>query len=74
MSRDMAQLGERMRAARVLAGLDQIEMAEQLGVHRNAVSAWERGVNEPGALRLTRWAEITDRSLDWLATGREAVA
>ena len=42
--------GERVSAARAEAGLSQAAVGDSLGVGGQAVSNWERGVNDPGAL------------------------
>lgn len=40
-------LGDRLRAARELVGLDQAEVARQLGIAASAVSQWEAGKTTP---------------------------
>ncbi|MFI8634003.1 helix-turn-helix domain-containing protein [Microbacterium sp. NPDC077663] len=58
---------DRLRKARMLADLDQTQMAAALGVARNTVSNWERGINEPPASAFVRWADVTGVSIEWLA-------
>ena len=62
-------LRRRLRASRLLADLEQDEIAERIGVSRGTVSNWERGRSEPGATFFVRWAHATGVSLDWLAAG-----
>ncbi len=62
---------ERLRRSRLVAGLDQEQLAAALGYNRNTISAWERGVNEPPFSAVARWARLTGTSLDWLAYGDE---
>lgn len=62
-------LTERLRRARQLAGLDQRQLADALGIARNTVSNYETGTSEPSASNLVRWARATGASLDWLADG-----
>lgn len=62
---------QRMTRARLFVGIDQAEMAELLGRSRSAVSAWERGINEPTMGDIARWAVATGRSIDWLVWGDE---
>lgn len=59
-------LGDRMRKARVMAGLEQADMAEQLGVSRPTISGWERDRTEPRATQLLAWAEATGHNIEWL--------
>lgn len=62
-------LAKRMKAARILAGLDQAQIAERVGVARQTVSGWERGLSEPSATYFVRWAKATGQPLEWLADG-----
>ena len=62
-------LAERLRRARLLAGLEQRELAEQLGVNRATISLWENGHTEPSASNFVRWAIATGQPLEWLADG-----
>lgn len=62
-------LGRRLRAARVLAGLDQTGIARLVGAGRSTVSNWENGMSEPQATQLARWAFVTDQTVDWLLEG-----
>jgi transcriptional regulator with XRE-family HTH domain len=40
--------GEVIREARLLAGLSQEGLAERIGVPRQSIARWERGLVEPG--------------------------
>ena len=62
-------LAKRLRAARIIADLDQAGIAERIGVSRQTVSNWERGLAEPGATYFVRWAKETGQPLEWLAEG-----
>ena len=62
-------LVDRLKKSRLLAGLEQTEIAETVGVARNTVSNWETGKSEPSASAFVRWARATGVSLDWLAEG-----
>ena len=62
-------LGDRLKKARVLAGIEQREMARQLGVTSGAISNWEKDISRPrqDLLQvLRRWSEITNVSYGWL--------
>ena len=65
------QLGERLAQGRREARLKQDEAAERMGVTRETLSRWERGVHEPGSMHFIALANIYSVSLDWLA-GRTA--
>jgi len=62
-------LGDRIRKARTNAGLDQAELAEKVGVSRQAVGSWERGRTVPSLPQSRSLAETLAVSLDWLAYG-----
>lgn len=62
-----SELGERLTQGRREARLKQGEVAERMGVTRDTLSRWERGVHEPGFTHFTALAEIYSVSLDWLA-------
>ena len=40
--------GELIKEARLLAGLSQERLAKRVGVPRQSIARWERGVVEPG--------------------------
>ena len=52
-----------LRSAR---GLSQEQLAEAIGVTRQAVSRWERGANLPDAVSLTRLAGLFGVTAEWL--------
>lgn len=64
-------LARRIKVARVGADLDQVTLAERVGVSRQTISHWERGGAEPGLTAAVRLALATGVSLDWLAEGVE---
>lgn len=63
--------GSRVKAARAARGFTQITFAAAMGVTRGAVSNWEAGGGITRA-NLTRAAEITGASIEWLMTGEGA--
>jgi transcriptional regulator with XRE-family HTH domain len=67
-------LTDRLKRARLVAGLEQGQIADMLGVARTTVSSWERGISEPSATNFVRWSELTGQSLEWLAEGVHAKA
>ncbi|HOV96733.1 MAG TPA: helix-turn-helix transcriptional regulator [Thermomonas sp.] len=71
----MNKLAHRIRKARLTKGLSQLALAEQLGVTRGAVANWESSAGtHPATDRLLRIAEITDVSVEWLASGRRTIS
>jgi transcriptional regulator with XRE-family HTH domain len=57
-SRHSPKFPNRIREYRLKAGLTQRKLAELLGRGKDAVSAWERGLNLPSVPRLLRMAKI----------------
>jgi transcriptional regulator with XRE-family HTH domain len=64
-------VGDRMRKARLAAGLSRMEMAEVMGVAPNTVSTWETGSVRPAHMSATLrlWAETTGVPEEWLVRG-----
>lgn len=64
-------IGDRLRKARELAGFEQIQFAEHIGVDRRTVSNYERDVtSNHKTIYLRARALATGVSLEWLQTGR----
>ena len=63
---------ERLFSLRRQAGLSQEELANLLGVTRQAVQKWEAGASRPDMDNLASLAEYFQVSLDYLVTGKEA--
>jgi transcriptional regulator with XRE-family HTH domain len=61
-----AQIAERLKEARKLAGLSQGHVAKMLGLHRPSVSEMELGNRRVSADELARLAQIYDVSVAWL--------
>lgn len=61
-------LGDRIRRARLSAGMDRLELAGKLGVSRAAVGYWETDRSQPKDIMetLRQIAEITGVGEDWL--------
>lgn len=67
----MVTMSDRIRKARVTAGLSQTQLALETGVCRSAVAQWEReGGTCPSVQNLARIAVVTRVHFEWLATGR----
>ena len=61
-----AQIAERLREARKLAGLSQGQVAKMLGLHRPSVSEMEAANRRVSADEVAQLAEIYDVSVAWL--------
>jgi transcriptional regulator with XRE-family HTH domain len=61
---DKKALGKRLASCREVKGWKQEYAAEQLGVTKAALSAWETGRNMPDALTLKLIAKVYDVSID----------
>lgn len=67
----MQAMCDRIRRARLTAGLSQSQLALEAGVRRSAVAQWEReGGTSPSVQHLARIAIVTQVHFEWLATGR----
>lgn len=66
-------LGERIKALRRRAGLSQEQVAEQVGVSRQAVAKWEAGHSAPSTENLRKLAQVLQVGLEELA-GEPAAA
>lgn len=64
-------LGERITELRKQQNLSQGQLADALGISRQAVSKWENGQANPDSLNLIRLSEILDTDIEYLATGRK---
>ncbi|HVV98481.1 MAG TPA: helix-turn-helix domain-containing protein [Rhodanobacteraceae bacterium] len=70
-SSKQTRLDDRIRQARLRAGLTKAELARRVGVCPSAVVQWEHPTHTvPNTTNLARIAEITGVAFEWLATGR----
>ena len=67
------QFQDRLYQLRKERGLSQENLADVLGVTRQAVQKWEAGASRPDMDNLTALARYFDVTLDWLITGVEPV-
>lgn len=67
--RQRAHLGRCLAMARKRAVIEQDAAADHVGVKRQTLSAWERGLGEPTAIDLGKLADLYGITLDEL-TGR----
>lgn len=59
-------LPEALKALRFSHDLTQIQLADLLGVSRQAVSQWEAGMSKPSVARLWQIADLFGATLDEL--------
>lgn len=67
-SEDTATFGDRLAAAREVAGLSQKELAQRVGIKTSTLRHWEEDLSEPRANRLSILSGILGVSLRWLLT------
>jgi transcriptional regulator with XRE-family HTH domain len=63
-------LGARIRAARIAAGLSQEDLGDAVKLSRAAISQWEQGQTQPQGSNLNAISEVLQVSLDYLAKGK----
>lgn len=63
------RLSHRLQRAREHANLDQAQLAERIGVSRQSVSNYERGLRIPTAALIESWSEATNVDADWIREG-----
>ena len=66
-------IGERISQLRKEQKLSQGELAQLLGVSRQAVSKWENDSTSPDTLNLIKLADALDTEIEYLATGNKPV-
>ena len=57
-------MGEKLKTARLAAGLTQVQLAEKVGVQQRDISRWENGLREPGVLIVKKMAQALGCSMD----------
>lgn len=64
-------VGERIADLRKEQNLSQGNLADALGISRQAVSKWENDQACPDTLKLIQLAEVLNTEVEYLATGRK---
>ena len=66
-------LGERIYELRKAADISQGQLAEDMGVSRQAVSKWENDLASPDTSKMIRLAEVLNTEVEYLVSGRKPV-
>lgn len=66
-------IGERITELRKKQEMSQGQLADAMGVSRQAVSKWENDQTSPDTIRLIQLADVLDSDVEYLATGRAVV-
>lgn len=64
------ELGDRIRVARIAAGLSQTELAAAVGVTRGLIGAWETFRKKPGRDNLAKISDVLTVDIGYLLEGR----
>lgn len=67
-------IGERISELRKERNVSQGQLADSLGITRQAVSKWENDLAVPDALKMIQLADILDTDIEYLSTGRRNFA
>lgn len=66
-------IGERISQLRCEKDISQGQLAQVLGVSRQAISKWENDQSSPDTIHLIKLADILETEVEYLATGRKPV-
>lgn len=66
-------IGERIVQLRSQKNMSQGQLAQSLGVSRQAISKWENDLSSPDTIHLIKLSDILDTEVEYLATGRKPV-
>lgn len=66
-------IGERITQLRNQKNMSQGQLAQTIGVSRQAISKWENDLSSPDTIHLIKLSDILDTEVEYLATGRKPV-
>ena len=66
-------IGERISQLRCDKDMSQGQLAQALGVSRQAISKWENDQSSPDTIHLIKLADILETEVEYLATGRKPI-
>lgn len=62
-------VGDRLRKARELSGLEKNAFAARIGIHRDTVAKYESSETPPRLPVLKAWSDATGVDIDWILAG-----
>lgn len=66
-------VGERIMILRKEQNLSQVQLAQAMGVTRQAISKWENDQTSPDTMKLIQLADVLNTEVEYLATGNKPV-
>ena len=66
-------IGERILELRREKGISQGQLAEALGISRQAVCKWENDQSAPDTINLIRLSDVLNTEVEYLVTGKKPV-
>lgn len=66
-------ISERIQHLRKLKGISQEELADQVGVSRQAVSKWESGQSTPDIEKIMMMSDLFEVTTDYILKGKEPI-
>ncbi len=67
----LQELGTRIKAARKAKNKKQEEVSEAIGISKNTISEWERGLKQPGILNMHNYCHFLGITIDELLEARQ---
>ena len=65
-------IGERITLLRKERKISQLQLANLMGISRQAVSKWENDQTAPDTIKLIHLADVLDTDVEYLATGNHS--
>ena len=62
-------LGDRLRKAREVSGMEMQDLAALIDIHRQSVARYEQGIAVPKQHVLLSWSMVTGIDLQWIVSG-----
>lgn len=65
--KNLIVFSKRLKQARIIKGLTQLDVAQQIAVSIQSVRMWENGTSSPTGVNLTKLADLLDTMEEYLA-------
>lgn len=65
--KNLIVFSKRLKQARIIKGLTQLDVAQQIAVSIQSVRMWENGTSSPTGVNLTKLADLLDIMEEYLA-------